>query len=760
LNQDSEPPKAGKQPGIIAQLGKRGVLRVAFSYALIAWLLLQIGDVVLEPLGAPDWAMRLLIVLVAAGFPVAMLLAWFFELTPGGVEYDTLSPASARPKVLGLRRFADFIVIALLVGLIAWLLASQFGMITTRSSDSPVIAVLPFNEYGSGEEGLLGKGMADMLIYKLGTISQLIVLAPNSTFEFSSEDDDLELVGQKLGANSILVGTIQKIGNQFRVNARLTDVSSGKQLWSGSYDRYSRDYFALQDDIATSVTEALRVALTPAQESRMHRNETVNLSAYETLLIARHKLETRSNEEIRDAAIYARQAIDIDPGYALAYTTLAEALILDLIYSHGSIVWDEIEAEIYSSLATARSINPQLGEIYMVEARVAQLENDLPDLPPWPEEHIEGLMRRAHQLSPNNADILLRLSSYSETPEERIALAEEAARLDPRSGLTRFVVGELYEEQGDYETALQWFLKSARSVEPYFSFGYAGISRMYLSTAGQLDKAARWARAFRNAHPEDYRAHMDYSSVLIELDAWDQAREAMAQFEVAAENLPEPAHTIWLFKSIDYLRYLGQLNEARSLVALFIEEYLEPNPDWPDFSQISGAELLLTVQALADIQDGQPENALERFRFHFPNWQDFYGEMEAVDLFRPVVIIAALLKMTDEKDRAQEMLRHYLGLLENENRNSKAESRGFTFFTIYAFLGQTDEAIKALQWAMDNNWYIGWSLLRSGSFDPDYAAVLADPRFEVLYEQIEQEVAVMRDSFLENPDIPSQYSFQ
>jgi len=251
--------------------------------------------------------------------------------------------------------------------------------------------------------------------------------------------------------------------------------------------------------------------------------------------------------------------------------------------------------------------------------------------------------------------------------------------------------------------------------------------------------------------------------VLIELDAWDQAREAMAEFEVAAEDLPEPAHAVWMFRSIGYLRHLrhlGQLDEARSRAVLFMEEYLEPNPDWPNLSQINGAELILTVQALADIQDGQPEAALERFRFHFPNWEMFYGELESADFFRPVVIIAALLKMTGEKERALEMLGRYLDLLENEIRESKAESRGFTLFTIYAFLGQTDEAIKALQWAMDNDWYKGWSLLRSGSFDPDYAAVLADPRFEVLYKQIEQEVAVMRDSFLENPEIPSQYSLQ
>ncbi|HKX55922.1 MAG TPA: FlgO family outer membrane protein, partial [Xanthomonadales bacterium] len=255
-------PSRSTEAGWFARLRQRGVLRVAFSYALIAWLLLQIGDVVIEPLGAPAWVMRALIVLVIAGFPVALLLAWFFELTPSGIQRDTLPEGAARPRVLGIRHYADVLIIGVLLIAVVFLLAKQEGWVD-EDQGPPVIAVLPFTELGAGNDSYFGAGLSDTLIHKLGQLSQLVVLASSSTFEFHGQGLDLRAVGAKLSASSILEGTVQRAGNQLRINARLVEVKSGQQLWSGSFERPSTDLFAVQDEIAGAVSDALEVVLSP-----------------------------------------------------------------------------------------------------------------------------------------------------------------------------------------------------------------------------------------------------------------------------------------------------------------------------------------------------------------------------------------------------------------------------------------------------------------------------------------------------------------
>ncbi|HLF31920.1 MAG TPA: hypothetical protein VI566_12955, partial [Xanthomonadales bacterium] len=144
----SNPKRSFNPHGWMASLQRRGVLRVALSYAVIAWLTLQIGDVVLQPMGAPTWVMRALIVVVVAGFPSALLLAWYFELTPSGIQRDTLPEAAERPGVRGTRRYADLVIIGVLLITVMVLLARQGGLLQDEGG-TPVVGVLPFTEIGS-----------------------------------------------------------------------------------------------------------------------------------------------------------------------------------------------------------------------------------------------------------------------------------------------------------------------------------------------------------------------------------------------------------------------------------------------------------------------------------------------------------------------------------------------------------------------------------------------------------------------------------
>jgi TolB-like protein len=370
---------------------------------VIAWLLLQIGDVVLDPFDFGDAAMRVLLVLVAVGFPVALVLAWFFELTPTGIAVDTEAPGAPRPAVTGIRRYADIVIIGALVVAVAFLLARQGGLIEEGPGEH-VVAVLPFeNMSPEAEDAYFGEGLADTLIHKLGQLGDLVVLASQSTFQFKGRDLDLGSVGAKLGATVIMLGSVQRAGEALRINARLVEVGSGKQLWSGSYDRGVQDVFAIQDEIASSVTEALHLVLAPAAQDRLTTNATTNLTAYDAYVLGISRLARRTPEDRQRAMGYFRQAIAADPNYALPYTGLVEALYLN---SHSGIRTEPVSEqyrEAVEASGRAIEIDPELGEAWLARALTATIGRDFIDIRELSDDDIIALYEKAIELSPSNS---------------------------------------------------------------------------------------------------------------------------------------------------------------------------------------------------------------------------------------------------------------------------------------------------------------------------------------------------------------------
>jgi len=357
---------------LFGRLKRRGVLRVAFGYAMITWLLLQIADVVFDPLGVPESMMTVLILVLAAGFPVALLLAWFFEFTPTGIELDHLPETAERPAVQGPRRFADIAIIGVLLIIVAVLLVRQGGWIEEESAGLPVIAILPFDNISSDAEyGFFGEGLADTMIQKLGRLSELVVLASSSSFAYKDKDLDSVAIGLKLGATAVMAGSVQRAGQMLRVNTRLVDVESGEQLWAASFDRKLADIFAIQDEIARAVTESLHLVLTQASEERLSRPSTTSLSAYDAYILGQARMASREDDNLIAALDYFRQAITQDPDYALAHAGLAEALYIVSHKAHLQHSWAGDRAEATRAADTAMLLDPALGEAYLAQALVA-----------------------------------------------------------------------------------------------------------------------------------------------------------------------------------------------------------------------------------------------------------------------------------------------------------------------------------------------------------------------------------------------------
>lgn len=753
-----------KSSGLFASLKRRGVLRVAASYALIAWLLLQIGDVVVEPLGMGGTAMRVLMLALLLGFPVALALAWFFEFTPQGLKLDQQPAGAARPSVGGIRRYVDLLIIGVLVAVVAVLLARQGGLIEEQVR-TPVLAVLPFtNMSPEAEDAVSGDGLADTLIQKLGQLSELVVLATQSTFEFRGQDLNLKEVGGKLGATAIMTGSVQRSGDTLRVNARLLEVQSGKQLWADTFDRPLQHVFAIQDDIATSVTEALRLALAPESRQRLVSNATSSLTAYDAYVLGVSRLATRTIEDRQQALVYFRQAIDADPNYALAYTGMVEALFLRIHRESGLRTESVAEPRDEAAKAAKRALelDPGLGEAWLSRALVALIDREYKTgAEKLSDADIIALFEKSIELSPNNAIAHKYFANFGALADSdrQLELLTRAARLDPRSGIIKGNIGEQLVQQGQLEQGEQWYREAIRTQEPYFESGFMVLVDLHLQI-GHLDQAARVARAWRIEGPDDPLALSFELDAYVNLGAWDRAGDGMQMLAAAATANKGSGLNVarWaeLLDGMVMARWTGDLDTMAELGRQMSAEFWPSDGDLTVLQRNGWQSYGMTTLALADISQGRVAEAVARFDAAYPGpFEDI--DTHYNDLLRPVVMRAALHKKAGHAIRAEQLLRDYLRFVREDAEWSPAEPAGWTEFTILAMLGETEAALAALEAVLDSGYIYQWYLLKDGAFDPDYAAVIAEPRFAALYERITARVDTMREAFLANPELPNGY---
>jgi TolB-like protein len=735
--------------------------RVALSYAVIAWLLLQIGDVVLDPFDIGEAAMRVLLVVVALGFPVALALAWFFELTPHGVERDTRLPGAPRPRVIGIRRYADIVIIGVLVLAVAFLLARQGGLIEEAPGEQ-VVAVLPFENMGpEAADAYFGEGLADTVIHKLGQLGELVVLASQSTFQFRGRDLDLVDVGGKLGATVIMLGSVQRAGNALRVNARLVEVPSGRQLWSGSYDRGLQDVFAIQDEIAASVTEALHLVLAPETRERLAAPPTSSLTAYEAYVLGVDRLAKRTGKNLDRAIGYFRQATVTDPAYALAHAGLSEALY---IASGRPFLGEEtvrgIVAEAGEAARRAMELDSELGEAWLARALAAIMERRLLGRNDLQDSDIVALFEKSIALGPNSAMAHKYFANfYADTIDPLAQRVEDlllaASRLDPRSGIVKLNLGNLYARKSETEAAEFMFRESALTQEPFFTLGIRTLIDYHCTTTGRLDEAARWARVSAERTPDDSNAHFMHFVALAHLGAWDEARAEHARFAGARRQSDDAGFDSlrWteLSEGILLARAEGDLDRAYGLANSMLSEFLENSSDWPVLQRAGWHGPSMTTLALWEIREGRAADALARFRAGYPGPFEEIDTM-AQDLLNPVAMQAALMKHAGEHEQAERLLKDYLAHLQGRNRFWLGQHGGYSEFVVYALLGETGQAVEALERAIDEGYFFFWWMLRDGAFDPDYAAVIADPRFEAVYARIVRRVGELREEFLAQPE--------
>jgi TolB-like protein/Tfp pilus assembly protein PilF len=446
------------------ELKRRHVYRIAIAYGVVAWLLIQIATQVLPFFEIPHWAVRLVVLLLIIGFPVALALAWVFDLTPKGIKRtDGVSPNEYTLRWSARKLVAVIMIVAMLAaGLLAFQLvrkrsASPLQVTAASALAEKSIAVLPLlNENGNPSDEYFSDGLSEELIAALAQVKGLKVIGRSSSFRFKDQKEDSKVIGERLGVSTLLEGTVRKQGDRVRIVAELVNAADGSELWSRTFDRQLKDIFAVQAEIADAVATSLELTFLNASDTRGRNGPTKDVEAHNAYLQGHFYFQRRSLEDYLKAVGFFDRAIHLDSEYALAYAERSEAWtwIGDLKSEKRKERWSKAARDSERAVA----IEPQLAEAHAALGWVRFFAE-------W--RFDEGLheLRRAQQLAPWNPtanDLLARVVVYLGKFEEAEKLATQAVERDPlayqaRASLARllFVQGKLNEADASARKAAE-----------------------------------------------------------------------------------------------------------------------------------------------------------------------------------------------------------------------------------------------------------------------------------------------------------------
>ncbi len=483
-------------PGnFFTELKRRNVYKVAVAYAVIGWVIAQIATQIFPFLEIPNWVVRLVIALVAIGFPIALVIAWAFEITPQGIERTEV--ADTMPLAAGQKKHAwIYVAIVGAVLSIGLFFLGRYGFRNGTSSSSELpqksIAVLPFDNLSRDpDNAFFAEGVQDEILTRLAKVADLKVIARTSTQKFKSAPENLPDIAKQLGVMNILEGSVQKVNDQVRVNVQLINAMTNAHLWAEIYDRKLSDIFAVQSDIAKTVADTLQAKLTGSEKQMMAAQSTSDTAAYELYHKGRSLWEKRSGDNIPKAIAFYEQAIARDPNYALAYAGLAQAYILLPFYT-GADRLDAFSKAKDAALKALR-LDPNLAEAHAALGKVLFFS----------EIDLTGAMReykRAIELQPNDAtahhwlgnDTLAALGRF----EEAIAQGKRAVELDPLSPVINTDFGTIFYYAHRYEESARQ-LRKTLEIDPTFFYAHFNLG-IALQAAGDLSGAiAEYEKAKR-----------------------------------------------------------------------------------------------------------------------------------------------------------------------------------------------------------------------------------------------------------------------
>lgn len=518
---------------LLTELKRRNVYKVAITYAVVAWVLIQLASILLPAFEAPNWVIKAFVVLLAFGFVLSVVISWAFEATPEGLKRTANVPADEAAKLptWSRRKFASFVIVAALIG--AGLLAYQYlqrptiktpqrSEATTTSIPGKSIAVLPLlNESGNPQDEYFSDGLSEELIAALAQIRELKVIGRSSSFRFKERKDDSKTIGEKLRVATLLEGTVRKQGDRVRIVAELINAADGIELWAETFDRELKDIFAVQQEIAAAVASSLRMTLLGSDQQAAPNSATQNTEAHNAYLRGHYYFQRRNTEDYRKAIGYFDQAIALDPEYALAYAERSEALTLvgDLT-GEGKSIWPKARSDAEKAVALA----PALSEAHAALGWVRYFVD-------W--KFTEGLneLTKAKELSPANPtvnELIGRVIAYVGRKDEAERQARYAVDLDPLSFTAQLNLARVLVYQGKLDEAVEAARKGAE-LQPT-----AASSRRFQAIAAVLRGDGK--TALREAQLEPDEGYRRFVIALAQFVAGDRSAADAALDDLIANG--------------------------------------------------------------------------------------------------------------------------------------------------------------------------------------------------------------------------------
>lgn len=593
-------------PGnFLSELKRRNVYKVAVAYAVVGWLVIQVCATIVPALHMPEGVTTAVVVLVLLGFPIALVIAWAFEMTPEGMKRTgDVSPNEKLPQWSRRKFVALIVTIAVIAGgLLVWQLAGTVrwavrsddagqdsGRRSAASLPEQSIAVLPFENLSEDKaNAFFASGIQDEILTRLAKINSLKVISRTSTQQYQSKPSSVGEIAKQLGVANILEGSVQKVGNAVHINVQLIKATTDAHLWAESYNRKLDDIFAVEAEVATAIADQLNAKLTGSEKKELAQKPTSNPAAYEAYLGGLAQKAQDKTEAYFGATHSFEEAVRLDPQFAIAWAELG--YMHCIIYLNNLDKSPERRAAAERAVTEAVKLQPQLPEVQLTRARYQYVF--LHDY-----KGAREMLQQLRMTWPSNAEIVALIGWISARLGEfdkSAAYVDQAIALNPRDVFLQRNGINIHVALRDWPTALR-MIDAAKLIWPD-DIHFEGRKALIFQARGELDEAQSIvdrlaASPFKNDFGEviAYQAKLRRTAPLPALQDCERVADkpTSAQWNIG---------TLMLWT--DLLEISGDRMKSQALLAKLRDSTESVSKEQPDNWQV----LLARAFALAGLGD-------------------------------------------------------------------------------------------------------------------------------------------------------------